>query len=81
MPNAKDIFLKLLLEMGVSEQSCNQGDFNFVSDADLDSFQLLSIISEIEAALGIDIPVEMLESNISHTIGGFVSMLEAIKAD
>jgi acyl carrier protein len=79
MLNAKEFFLDLLLEMGVSQQSCNQNDFNFVFDAELDSFQLLSLISEIEAALSINIPIEMLECSSSHTIGGFLEMLEVIQ--
>jgi acyl carrier protein len=77
--NAKECFLELLLEMGVSKQSCSQEDFNFVFDANLDSFQLLSLISEIEASLSINIPIEMLECKTSHTIGGFVKMLEVIQ--
>lgn len=78
MINIQKELIALLNEAGVIDFGENVGDFNFVDDAGLDSFEIINIISDIESILGAELPIEELEKPGSRTISGFVRVAESL---
>ncbi len=76
MINIRKELIALLNEAGVKNFGDDVDDFNFIDKSDLDSFEIINIISDMESILGVELPIDELEKLGSHTIAGFVRVAE-----
>jgi len=51
--------------------------FNYFEDGDLDSFEILSFIADVEATFSIGVAPNELENPAVHTIGGLAELIVA----
>ena len=78
MINIQEELIALLRGAGVVDFGDDLGNFNFVDDANLDSFEIINIISDMESIIGAELPIEQLEKPYSRTILGFVKVAETV---
>jgi len=69
-----DICHALSRHEGVVDQQYDK-QYNFVQESVLDSFALLSFISDVEEVYSIQLLPEELLSNDSHTVDGLVKLI------
>ncbi len=50
-------------------------NFNYVKESDLDSFELLSFIVDVESAFGIQLTPEELTDSDTHTVDGLARLI------
>lgn len=73
----KTFFNDFLLERGVRVEGGRLKDFNFVASGLLDSFEILSMIINIESEFGIKVTPEELIDKQNSTVGGLMSTILA----
>lgn len=72
----KQKIIRLLERQAGSSSKCfHDDDFNFVQQSHLDSFALLSFLTEIEEEFQIEIDPEELAGPDSQTIGGLSQLI------
>ena len=67
---------QLLEEFGVPKVSAKNLKYNFVNQGDMDSFGILSFITEVEALMGIEITPKDLTKSSIQTIAGLADLVE-----
>lgn len=65
-----------LEQHGVDNAREKGKEYNFVHESNLDSFELLSFIIDLEALLEIEFTPEELTSSSVQTIGGLADLIE-----
>ena len=65
---------KLLAEHRI-ELSDNIGNINYITEANLDSFELLSFISDVEIEFDIQFTADDLINSQYHTINGLTALI------
>ena len=65
---------KLLAEHRI-ELSDNIGNINYITEANLDSFELLSFISDVEIEFDIQFTADDLINSQYHTINGLAALI------
>lgn len=70
-----DFFLRFLLARGVELDAQKLADFNFVESGLLDSFEILSMIIELETEFGLSLSPEELSDTQHATVGGLMKTL------
>lgn len=70
-----EFFEQFLMARGISLTSENLLDFNFVGSGLLDSFEILSMIMEVETQFSLKLSPEELTDNNNATVGGLIRTL------
>lgn len=70
-----DFFLRFLLARGVELDAQKLADFNFVESGLLDSFEILSMIIELETEFGLSLSPEELSDTQHASVGGLMTTL------
>lgn len=66
--------VKLLIQAGLDEADCRDPEFNFVRSGELDSFQVVGFLAELEEELGVSFTTEELVQDEAQTVGGLMSI-------
>lgn len=77
-PNSQELlnfFSTFFSERGFSLEGKNIGDLRFVADVMLDSFEILSMVIQLETDLGIQIPPEELANEQNASVDGLITTL------
>ena len=67
---------QLLEEYDVLEVTEKNLEYNFINQSDIDSFGILSFITEIEALMKIEFTPEELTDSSIQTVGGLADLIE-----
>lgn len=70
----------LLANHGDHQAHDIQRSFDYTRDSNLDSFELLNFIADVESVFGIQITADELADNDSHTIDGLVRLIASKKS-
>jgi len=71
----RDRIMSLLADHGGKVPHEPAKDFNYLQKGGLDSFELLSFITDIETTFAVQITPEELTSSDSHTVDGLVRLI------
>ena len=66
----------LLMQQGVGRATVQHLEFNFVQEGGLESFEVLSFISELEESLDIVFTPKELSRGEVQTVGGLATLVE-----
>lgn len=66
--------VSLLSEYGL-DLSSNFEEFNFVTEGNLDSFELISLITDVEIEFGVRFTAEELANDRCHVVNGLAELI------
>jgi acyl carrier protein len=70
-----ELIKQFFLERGVVIEEANFEAYNFIAQGSLDSFEVLSLIMNIETQYGLSVPAELMLNEKNAQIGNLVNAI------